>query len=382
MSKRIDKSLKFPDNPRQITAGQFRLLKKHLAQLGDLSGIIYCRNNKAYTGGNMRAEVMHGCEVEIVEKFDKPTTQKTVAYGYVKFKGERFAYREVEFTGEEFRQACIVANSNGGSWDWDALSGGAWQDAPLNDWGLQLPEDWLSPQGKQEEDESAVSEMVDRAAELQKKWKVKRGQVWQIGRHRLMCGSSLDAADVERLTGGRRVELICTDPPYELDAARVRDALENYGDVAVILCGDGIAFGVARLWHIRLDFIWRHRKPRKIPTKNLPILFHSHAVVLTRTSLIKSGWRKPRPDFGSIIEVENEYEDSEMGHGKSAELFEAMLAGFSWQRVGDPFVGTGATLLACEAQGRTLVGMEFEPKTLAVALERAARSGLVPRLEV
>jgi len=141
MKPKIDKSLKFANNPRQITARQFKTLKKHLEQLGDLSGIIYCRNNDAYTGGNMRAEVMHGSKVEIVEEFKRPTKQKTLAYGYVHYEGERFAYREVAFTDEEFKQACIVANSNGGSWDWDVLSGNEWSDLPLSEWGLDVPSD-------------------------------------------------------------------------------------------------------------------------------------------------------------------------------------------------------------------------------------------------
>ena len=40
------------------------------------------------------------------------------------------------------------------------------------------------------------------------------GDVWMLGRHRLMCGDSTVAADVERLLGGANVDSIVTDPPY------------------------------------------------------------------------------------------------------------------------------------------------------------------------
>jgi len=134
----IDRSKKYKNNPRQITGDQFKMLKKHLEQLGDLSGVVYCTKQGAYLGGNMRSEVMHGAEIEIVERFDKPTAQKTLAYGFIRYNGEKFAYREVAFTKKEFRQACIVANSNGGTWDWDILAN-EWTDEPLADWGLDVP---------------------------------------------------------------------------------------------------------------------------------------------------------------------------------------------------------------------------------------------------
>jgi len=50
--------------------------------------------------------------------------------------------------------------------------------------------------GFRSSDLTAPEPKIDQAAELQKKWKTKRGQIWQIGRHRLMCGDSASASDV------------------------------------------------------------------------------------------------------------------------------------------------------------------------------------------
>jgi hypothetical protein len=64
----------------------------------------------------------------------------------------------------------------------------------------------------------------DQAAALQRKWKTEPGQIWEIpsltvaGKaHRLMCGDSTDAADVERLMGGTKADLGFLDPPYGVD---------------------------------------------------------------------------------------------------------------------------------------------------------------------
>lgn len=135
--KKISKNLKFKRNPRFITKRKFELLETHLEELGDLSGVTYCHNHKAFVGGNQRSEVFDGADIEITQKFDPPTEKHTVAIGFINFKGEKYAYREVCFDDDLFEKACIVANNSGGQNDWDELS--SWDVDKLMDWGLDMP---------------------------------------------------------------------------------------------------------------------------------------------------------------------------------------------------------------------------------------------------
>ena len=136
MPKTISNQNKFLGNPRKMSAKEKEQLKKHLESLGDLSGVIYDINSKSFVGGNQRSDIFDGAPITITERFDKPTKNKTVAHGFILYKGEKFAYREVAFTESEFREACIVANNDGGAFDLEILSG--WDEYELEEWGFDV----------------------------------------------------------------------------------------------------------------------------------------------------------------------------------------------------------------------------------------------------
>jgi hypothetical protein len=70
-------------------------------------------------------------------------------------------------------------------------------------WALVHPHDVAEPPTQ-----------IDRAAEFQKKWGTKEGQLSKIGSHRLLCGDTSKAEDVGRLMAEERAVLFVTDPPY------------------------------------------------------------------------------------------------------------------------------------------------------------------------
>lgn len=150
MEKIIDKSQQYQFNPRSISDPDLNRLHDHLFKFGDLSGVVYCRNNKAYVGGNQRSKVFDGSQITIIQEFDTPQDDKTIAIGFIIWNERKYTYREVVFTEEEFREACIAANNDGGTWDMDVLKE-HWDEEQLKDWGLDV--EFVS-----EEFEKAISE--------------------------------------------------------------------------------------------------------------------------------------------------------------------------------------------------------------------------------
>ena len=53
------------------------------------------------------------------------------------------------------------------------------------------------------------------AEDLQRRWRTRRGQVWKLGRHRVMCGDSRSSEDVAKLMDGEKADLCFTSPPYD-----------------------------------------------------------------------------------------------------------------------------------------------------------------------
>jgi hypothetical protein len=103
------------------------------------------------------------------------------------------------------------------SWDVAVLAGldadvldGLWTADELSDLGQQ----WADEHKAAQDDPGA---QIDKAEELQAKWHVKPGDLWQLGAHRLICGDCTDAATVARVMGGEKAALVIADPPYGLD---------------------------------------------------------------------------------------------------------------------------------------------------------------------
>lgn len=190
MAIKVSKLKKNPGNPRQIKGEKLELLKKSVAtfqKMMELRPIIVDENN-VVLGGNMRLAAI------------KALGLKEIPDTWVK---------QVELSEDEKREFIIKDNAGFGEWDWDDLANN-WSDLPLTEWGLDVPGfEAIEPEG-----DADAEPQIDKAAELNKKWKVKSGDLWQIGSHRLICGDSTDAGCVSRLMDGERAELLFTSPPY------------------------------------------------------------------------------------------------------------------------------------------------------------------------
>ena len=110
-----------------------------------------------------------------------------------------------DLTPEQVNALRLVDNkSNESDWDYDLLA----DEIP----GLDLSAfdfDWGLPEITEEVIEDEAPEVDEDAEPI-----AKLGDIWQLGRHRLMCGDSTDKETVELLMDGKKADMVFTDPPY------------------------------------------------------------------------------------------------------------------------------------------------------------------------
>ena len=104
----------------------------------------------------------------------------------------------------------VILKDNGsfGAWDYEALRAD-WDTKPLADWGVV---DWEA-EGQEEAPPSFAGDEPTEGTE-QVPPRVKNGEIWKLGDHRLMCGDATSLEDVKKLMGGALADMIFTDPPY------------------------------------------------------------------------------------------------------------------------------------------------------------------------
>ena len=275
----------------------------------------------------------------------------------------------------------------------------------------------------------APEPQIERADELQQKWKTERGQLWLIGEHRLLCGDSTVEADVTRLMNGKRAVLFATDPPYLVDYDGTnhphkwtathgrqhpgdKDWSDKYSDVDSPELGEKLYDAFVTLavrcaitenaawycWHASrkqalLESVWEKHgafvHQQIIWTKDRPILTRSWYMWQHEPCFF--GWRKGKKpkrvaeDYPpSVWQFPTQAPGETTDHPtqKPVELFAIPMRQHTEK--GDicyePFSGSGTQMVAAQILGRVCYAMELSPPFVAVALERMAEMGLEPRL--
>ena len=114
-------------------------------------------------------------------------------------------------TPEEKLQRIAIKDNNGyGEWDYDLLA---------NEWGedilLACAIDIPTAEVTKEEEEPQEDNFDEDNEKIEPV--TKPGDIWQLGRHRLLCGDSTDPEQIAQLMGGVSADLFLTDPPYNVD---------------------------------------------------------------------------------------------------------------------------------------------------------------------
>ena len=109
------------------------------------------------------------------------------------------------------------------TWDWDMLQEelAAIENIDMTDFGFEVPE--LEAEQVEEDDYDLAAALDDNPP------RAKLGDVYLLGRHRLMCGDSTKEEDVMKLMDGNIADLVVTDPPYNVDYGSKAEAINKYG---------------------------------------------------------------------------------------------------------------------------------------------------------
>lgn len=231
-----------PKNPRVIRDQKFRLLKKSIEEDPEMLGLreilLYPYQGKnIIIGGNMRYQAL-----------------KDLGYTTAIVK-----FLPADFTAEKLRSIVIKDNSGFGEWNWDDLAN-EWEAAQLADWGVDVPElNNVKTDDEAEEDDYNPSDDLEAPA------KTREGDIYALGRHRLICGDSTDPQIIDILCGSTVVDLYLTDPPYNVDYASKNKALNAAKKGARIqkeIANDRMADGQFREFlNKALNAADRHLKP-------------------------------------------------------------------------------------------------------------------------
>ena len=233
---------------------------------------------------------------------------------------------------------------------------------------------------------------------------VKRGEVYELGDHRLMCGDATAAGDVAVLLDGAVPALTVTDPPYGVDYMpewrneALGEANRRLGHVQADTVADWSAAWsllpgvIAYVWHgglhahvvgqnlaaagfeLRSQIIWA--KPQLVISRG-----HYHWQHEPCWYAVKAGaaadWSGDRKQttvwqIDHILKRQTATVDdpwTEHGTQKPVECMERPIRNHRGD-VYDPFVGSGTTIIAAERVGRACYGMDIDPRYVQVAIER------------
>ena len=195
----------------------------------------------------------------------------------------------------------------------------------------------------------------------------KRGQVWALGNHRLMCGDSTKPEDMRLLMDGASPALMVADPPYGIDAPgkTLGTGKKHFYRGVWDKNRSSVAF-LLKLAPIQIIWGGNYFTDELAPTNDW-LCWHKKNDGLS-FSEFELAWT----NLGKNTRIFAHHWSGEVkAHPtqKPLPVIEWCL-GMATGSIIDPFLGSGTTLIACEKLDRICYGMEIEPRYVDVALKR------------
>lgn len=364
-------------NPRKkLKKGdkEYEKIKQSLLKFGYVDPIIV-NNDMTVIGGHQRLTVLKDLDYE---------TAKCVI---------------VDLPKEDEKALNIALNKITGQWD-DALLADLLLDLQESDFNLDLtgfepPEidDILSNVHDKElsEDEFDVEE------ELKKPTLSRHGDIWQLGKHRVICGDSTKAETYKQLLDDRKANLVVTDPPYNVDVeetagkilndnmsdgdfyqfllsmfTQVENHMEDDASIYVFHADtEGLNFRKAFKnagFYLSGCCIW---KKNSLVLGRSPYQWQHEPCLYGWKKKGKHQWFSDRKQT-TIWEYDRPKSSKDHPTMKPIQLMAYPIQNSSMRGtiVLDPFLGSGSTLIAADQTGRVCYGIELDEKFVDVIVKR------------
>jgi site-specific DNA-methyltransferase (adenine-specific) len=255
--------------------------------------------------------------------------------------------------------------------------------------GFELPVDELA-----EVIEDEIPEQIEPKAKL--------GDVWKLGRHRLMCGDSTSVTDVDLLTLNEKCDMAFTDPPYgvaytggiQFTGKNTGEAVFNNREMIqnddVDLYEDVIKMlslkvnGACYIWFSDSNLLSLYSAAKKFGDVHALILWVKNGGYSAMNANYKQKhepclyWKPKNTTLKfigdttetTIWEINKDGKNKHHPTQKPVELAYKAITNHDAKSVLDLFGGSGSTLIACEQTDRVCFMMELDPKYVDVIITR------------
>lgn len=367
-----------PSNPRIIKDDKFKKLVKSIKDFPEMMDKrpIVCVTDvdgKLYPlGGNMRLKALQELNFKEI-----PDSWVMLADNW---------------TQEQRKEFIIKDNVGYGEWDWDDLANN-WDEELLTEWGLDIPNfepEVLEP----EEDDFAVP---DGGVETD----IVLGDLFEIGEHRLLCGSSTNADDVAKLMNGNKANMVFTDPPYgvsyvggvihgnKINTSHKREMLKNdevdvYADF-ISLLPLVIDNGALYIFYATRNSyeLFKPLKENGIEIMSVLAWIKINTGYADMNSHYKNRYEPfvyckigQKTNFigatteNTTWEIEKDRDNKLHPTQKPISVPSRAIGNHDAEIVADLFSGSGSTMVAAHQLKRKCYGMELDPKYCQVIVDR------------
>lgn len=266
-------------------------------------------------------------------------------------------------TIEKLKEFTIKDNVSYGEMDWEVVNT-EWDITEVESWGEEQNE----VREKKNERDKKESELSIRLNETISD--IKDGDLFELNNHILLCGDSTNPDNIKKVTGGNKIELVLTDPPYEIDFDY--ESLRTIDNAHIFIFNNDRAI-VNQLKGSTLNFkkffVFYHPSCA-IPQEGGNEVFLDHVLI---SHEVKG---KPKVRYnkgnGTRSVIKAEYRKSKNHkHEKHFDVLSPIIEGYSdkGDYVIDFFAGSGSTLRACETLGRKCVTIELDSVFCKIIIE-------------